>query len=90
MQVYPINFTAQTKYKKTNINSPSNQMNPVKNGLSTAAAWFSFGVGLDYVSRRFGNFTKSPMKNSLLLNGIIGSGAGLFAGAKTFFNKKRD
>lgn len=90
MKVYPINFTAQTKYKKTNINSKSQHTTPVKNGLSTAAAWFSFGVGLDYISRHFANFTKSPMKNSLLLNGIIGAGAGIFTGTKAVINRKRD
>lgn len=90
MQVYPINFTAQTKYKKTNINPKSQNTTPVKDGITTAAAWFSFGVGLDYVSRHYGNFTKSPMKNSLLLNGIIGAGAGIFTGTKALLSRNRD
>ena len=50
-------------------------------GLNTAAAWFCFGVGLDFVSRKV-NFFKSPVKNSFALNGIIASTAGVLTGCK--------
>ena len=50
---------------------------PMHDGLSTAGAWFGFGVALDFVSRKC-HFSKSPTKNSLLTNGIIATGAGIF------------
>ncbi len=59
---------------------------PVYQGLNTAGAWFSFGVGLDYVSRKV-TFSKSPLKNSIALNGIIGAAAGLVTGYKVLRNK---
>lgn len=54
-------------------------------GLSTFGAWFGFGVGLDLVSRKC-QFSKSPMKNSLAINGLIGAAAGLFA----FYHDKKN
>lgn len=53
----------------------SKQVSPLENGLKTATAWFGFGVALDFFSRKF-TFFKSPFKNSLALNSIIGLGAG--------------
>ena len=88
MKVYPVNFTAQKRYN-SNINIKKHQT-PVHEGLTTAAAWFSFGFGLDFVSRKWGNFTKSPLTNSIILNGIIGSGAGIFTGAKVLLNKNKN
>lgn len=58
---------------------------PLADGLSTFGAWFSFGVGLDLVSRKC-QFSKSPMKNSLAINGLIGAAAGLFA----FYHDKKN
>ncbi len=55
------------------------KVNPMKDGLTTAGAWFGFGVALDLVSRKL-QFSKSPMKNSLAVNGLIGSGAGIVTG----------
>ena len=54
--------------------------------LNTAGIWFGFGVGLDLVSRKL-SFFKSPMKNSLLINGVIGTTAGAVTGYKEL-NKK--
>ncbi len=54
-------------------------VNPMKDGLTTAGAWFGFGVALDLVSRKM-QFFKSPMKNSLAVNGIIGGSAGIVTG----------
>lgn len=44
--------------------------------LTTAGSWFGFGVVLDIIARRF-IFFKSPTKNSIAVNGIIGVGAGV-------------
>ncbi len=44
--------------------------------LVTAGSWFGFGVVLDIIARRF-VFFKSPTKNSIAVNGIIGVGAGV-------------
>lgn len=55
-------------------------------GLSTAGAWFGFGIVLDFVSRKI-TFFKSPFKNSLAMNGVIGAGAGIITGLKTEFSK---
>ncbi len=44
--------------------------------LATAGSWFGFGVVLDIIARRF-VFFKSPTKNSIAVNGIIGVGAGV-------------
>lgn len=58
---------------------------PWVDGLSTFGLWFGFGVGLDLVSRKC-QFSKSPMKNSLAINGLIGAAAGLFA----FYHDKKN
>ncbi|DAA85161.1 TPA: hypothetical protein CPT87_05925 [Candidatus Gastranaerophilales bacterium HUM_5] len=73
-----VNFRAQNS-RRTIQNNKSGT--PFRDGLSTAAAWFSFGVGLDFISRKL-QFSKSPLKNSLALNGIIGTGAGVVAGVQ--------
>ena len=58
---------------------------PLTDGLNTFGLWFAFGVGLDLVSRKC-QFSKSPMKNSLAINGLIGAAAGLFA----FYHDKKN
>ncbi len=50
----------------------------IHSGMKTAAAWFTFGVGLDYAGRKFTVF-KSPLKNSLFINLIIATVAGIYA-----------
>lgn len=64
---------------------PQASHTPMSDGLSTAGAWFGFGVVLDFVSRKC-RFSKSPLKNSIALNGIIGLGAGAVTGVKEFYN----
>ena len=59
---------------------------PMKSSLGTAGAWFGFGVGLDFLSRKC-QFSKSPLKNSLALNGIIASGAGIYTGYQALKKK---
>lgn len=54
---------------------------PLMDGLSTAGVWFGFGVALDLVSRKC-RFSKSPTKNSIAINGLIGLGAGAVTGVK--------
>ena len=80
-----VNFCAQ-KNKKNPI---SNMSTPMQDGLSTAGAWFGFGVVLDFVSRKC-HFFKSPMKNSIAMNGLIGVGAGAITCAKDKFTKPKE
>lgn len=70
-----INFNAQNSKRTIQNNSKTNS--PIRDGVSTAGAWFGFGVGLDFLSRKF-QFSKSPFKNSLALNTLLGTGAGTF------------
>ena len=70
-----VNFRAQNS-RRTIQNNKS--VTPVRDGLNTAGAWFGFGVGLDLLSRII-QFSKSPFKNSIALNGLISAGAGTFA-----------
>lgn len=62
--------------------SPQIASYPIQNGMKTAAAWFGFGVGLDYAGRKFTVF-KSPLKNSLFINLIIAAVAGVYTYVKT-------
>lgn len=74
--------------QKKNINSTYSISVPMQDGLSTAGAWFGFGVVLDFVSRKC-HFFKSPVKNSIVMNGIIGVGAGAITCVKEkFFDSK--
>lgn len=60
---------------------------PLQEGVTTAGAWFGFGVGLDFFSRKL-HFTKSPTKNSFIINGIIAAGAGLYTAIKELCGKR--
>lgn len=80
-----INFCAAGN--KTNGGAFHNTPKSLQSGAATAGAWFVFGVGLDLVSRKL-HFTKSPTKNSLIINGIIASGAGIYTGLKAACGKK--
>lgn len=79
-------FYGRTQSKAANKNRTVSA-NPVYQGVNTAAIWFSFGVALDYVSRKL-SFFKSPMKNSLAINGTIGAAAGIYTGYKTVNHKE--
>lgn len=79
-----VNFCAQ-KHKKNPLQTMSA---PMQDGLSTAGAWFGFGVVLDFVSRKC-HFFKSPVKNSIAMNGLIGLGAGAVTCAKDEFSKSK-
>lgn len=52
--------------------------------FTTTAAWFAFGVGLDCVGRKCKVF-KSPTQNSIFINSIIASAAGIV----TFLSQKK-
>ena len=80
-----VNFCAQ-KNKKNPI---SNMSTPMQDGLSTAGAWFGFSVVLDFVSRKC-HFFKSPIKNSIAMNGLIGAGAGAVTCAKDKFTTSKE
>lgn len=81
IQIYPCSQVCRanvTNNQKKIIGDAVKPKKPLSDGLSTFGAWFGFGVGLDLVSRKC-QFFKSPMKNSLVINGLIASGAGLLA-----------
>ena len=75
--------------KNYKVTLKNNTPKPVHEGLTTAGAWFGFGVGLDFVSRKF-HLSKSPTKNSLALNGLVGSAAGLFTAWQVSHNKSSE
>ena len=81
IQNYPcsqICYARKTKVAQNSMITTTKPKTPLLDGLSTFGAWFGFGVGLDIISRKC-QFSKSPMKNSLAINGLIGTIAGLFA-----------
>ncbi len=86
----PQSFETRSNIKPKRIQSPRHQSkvseSAMGEALSTAGAWFGFGVVLDFISRKI-TFFHSPMKNSLAMNGIIAAGAGLITGVKTEFTK---
>ena len=74
-----VNFNQNlyTKYPRTQ------KKNQTQKAITTTAAWFSFGVGLDLVGRKCQVF-KSPTINSIFINSIIASAAGVY----TYFSEK--
>lgn len=89
MKIYNINYPNQTIYftKNETVRKPQVKAanSPLHEGLTTAGAWFAFGVGLDFVARKC-TFFKSPTKNSLALNSFIGIAAGIVACCKSKFS----
>ncbi len=74
-QLHTPNYTGNKKVSpKPTLNAKAVN-NPAKEVLTTTGAWFAFGVGLDFISRKL-TFFKSPTKNSLAINGIISTLAG--------------
>lgn len=62
----------------------------IQDSLSTVLSWFGFGVVLDLISRKI-TFSKSPLKNSVALNGVIGLSAGLITcGKDIYVNRKNN
>lgn len=54
-------------------------VSPIKSGLNTTAAWFGFGVVLDRVTSFAGKYIKmTPIKTSIVTNGVIALGAGAY------------
>ena len=90
MRITNINsiYTQQKFCSAQNIDNRLHQKknSPIRTGLSTAGGWFAFGVGLDFASRKI-QFSKSPTKNSIMINSILALGAGIYAGS-TSKNKK--
>ena len=90
---YPVYSNAQAQSFETRNNIKPKRIQPTRpqskepksamgEALSTAGAWFGFGVVLDFISRRITIF-HNPFKKSFAMNGIICSGAGLINGVKT-------
>lgn len=80
-------YSFGAKHRKTTEVRPAEKS--FQNGLNTAGAWFGFGVGLDFVTRRL-SFFKSPLKNSIAINGLIGTAAGVVTCVRAGINKKSD
>ena len=90
-------ITYTQKYSKNNAKmrkhpNKSQEMtysSATSDALKSAGAWFGFGVVLDFVSRKC-HFFKSPVKNSIAMNGLIGVGAGAITCAKDKFTKSKE
>ena len=79
-----VNFCAQKQ------NSPTfERRSPIHQGVNTAGAWFGFGVVFDFILRKCPVFFKSPLKNSLFINGVIGAIAGTCSLIKTDIDNKK-
>lgn len=83
----PVNFRAQKENAKHNKNVNFSRR-PIQQGINTAGAWFGFGVALDFVTKKI-NFFKSPLKNSIAVNGIIAAAAGLVTAYSVFSQKDK-
>ncbi len=81
--IQTFNFRAQSLPQA----SQTKKLSPMRDGLNTAGLWFGFGVALDLLSRKI-HFAKSPFKNSLALNGVIGAAAGLVVWIQDLKNNK--
>lgn len=67
---------------------PVPKISPIKAGLNTTAIWFGFGVVLDRVVTFAGKFLKTkPLTTSIIANGVIAAGAGIFTYFKTSAKK---
>ena len=89
MKVQNINYiTPRLSFcAQKNSQMPAKKANKaLEDSLTTAGAWFGFGVVLDFLSRKC-KFSESPTKNSLALNGILGIGAGIFTGVREVYSK---
>ena len=60
-------------------NNPADLKTPMQKAADTAALWFGFGVGLDLLGRKIKPF-RSPLKNSVAINGVISSVAATATG----------
>lgn len=85
-------FAASNHVKQNNKPKPQASKKPhvIQDRLSTVLSWFGFGVVLDLISRKI-TFSKSPLKNSVALNGVIGLSAGLITcGKDIYVNRKNN
>ncbi|MDE6138051.1 MAG: hypothetical protein K2F57_01110 [Candidatus Gastranaerophilales bacterium] len=62
--------------------------NPTKEAIKTTGVWLGFGLGFDFVCRKFIVFKNSPTKNSLLINSIVALAAGSYTLMKELKDKK--
>ena len=87
------NFCAITPKDNGNRSIRRQQQQPshtiLHDSLTTAGSWFGFGVVLDIIARRF-VFFKSPTKNSITVNGIIGVGAGVLTCCNRLIHRKNN
>ena len=91
MQINRINYPVSSfcaAQQKSSL-AKKNKVNPVNESLMTAGSWFGFGVALDLISRKC-QFSKSPFKNSLAINSILGVGAGIYTGIKSLNFKSKN
>lgn len=72
MQITRISFARNNNANNFKMNK---NQSPIQPAAQTALAWFGFGVGLDFVSRKC-SFFKSPAKNSLFINSMLACLAG--------------
>ena len=63
---------------------PKKKTTPMYESITTVLSWFGFGIVLDRISNFASKYIKtSPIKLSIITNGIIALGAGAFTYIKS-------
>jgi len=88
MKVQSINSTYPQKinYNQNFTGKQKKSCSTLSKAATTFGLWFGFGVGLDFLSRKI-HFSKSPVKNSFAINGILASIATACVLVKGIFKK---
>lgn len=98
MQISPVSFMASPKVnkqdatiqefknelEKNGVNIP--KITPLQNGMINAGVWFGFGFLADRLMGKMFKSLKTPLKTSLLINGMIG----LIAGGLTYVKASKE
>lgn len=94
MKIHSINNynCSQNIQNKNNFNGKYPNPTKSKSGIifktaTTFGLWFGFGIGLDFITRKI-HFSKSPLKNSLTINGILALIAASVTLVSNLFNNR--
>jgi len=82
-----IKFTSSQTSKELTPNN-GKSASTIKKAATTFVLWSGFGICLDFLSRII-KFSKSPTKNSIAINAIIGSIAAIVVSVNDIKNKKQ-
>ena len=90
MRIQSINYTSRNINFRNNDKRQIQQPSPIKEGLKTAGVWLGFGLGFDFVCRKFVVFKNSPVKNSLFINSALAVLAGGYTVIKSLVKIKSE